>query len=446
MKKTKFVFLFVLICINIFSQENPEDIASNPDEFQVLFFESIKQKGIQNHDKALESLEKCLKLEPKNATIYFEIGKNQLELKKFKESYEAFEKATTIDSKNRWFYHGMYDVCYRTQDFLKAIEIVQILIPFDAGYREDLASLYMKTQQFDKALTIINELNATVGKSEKRELYKAQILSNPQNQGAEIKNLLELIAKNPKEEANYNALILLYTKANQEREAQEIAAKLETEIPASDWAQVSLFKKYIVANDGKNAVTAMNKVLSSTKIDNKIKHRILNEFLIFVKNNAGFENDLEQAIGFFKSETSIQIAKEVGKFFQSKQSWSKAIPFYELELRNNPTDIESLMLSLECYMQSKQFDVLIKKAEGTIELFPLQPQPYLYAAIGFNQTKNFKNAKDNLVAGLDFIVDQPAVELAFYQQLVLACEGLGDTKNKEINAKKAIEIKQKFKL
>lgn len=445
MKKI-FQILVLLISLQLSAQSNPEDIASNPDEFQLSFFESIKQKGIENYDKALESLEKCLKLEPQNPTVFFEIGKNQLELKKWKESYDAFEKSTTLDPKNRWSFHGMYDVCYRTQDYFKAIEIVQKLVQFDLGYREDLASLYMKTQQFDKALTVINDLNATVGKSEKRELYKAQILNNPQNQSAEIKNLTDLIAKNPKDESNYNSLILLYTKANQDKEVEKIAAKLETEIPSSEYAQIGLFKKQLAAKDGKNAVIAMNRVLSSDKIDNKIKHRMLNEFLIFVKNNDGFETDLENAVYLFKSESNIKIAKEVAKFFQRKQNWSKAIPFYEMELKNNPTDIESMILVLECYLQNKQFDVLIKKSNATTELFPSQPQPYLYAAIGYNALKNFKKAKETLTTGLDFVVDAPAVELGFYQQLAIAHEGLGDGKNKAATDLKVSELKTRYKL
>ncbi len=112
----------------------------------------------------------------------------------------------------------------------------------------------MNTQQFDKALDLINELNQTVGKSEKRELYKAQILQDAKYQGPEKSNLIEQIQKNPKEESNYIALIYMYSQSNQEEKALEIAKKLETEIPTSDWAQVSLFKFHINNNDGEKAV------------------------------------------------------------------------------------------------------------------------------------------------------------------------------------------------
>jgi len=160
----------------------------------------------------------------------------------------------------------MYDVCYDTHDYNQSIVIVQKLIEFKPDYKEDLVSLYMNTQQFDKALDLINELNQNVGKSDKRELYKAQILKDAKYQGSEKANLIEQIKKNPKDEASYVALIYMYSQSNQEEKALEIAKQLEANIPTSDWAQVSLFKFHLNNNDGEKAVKAMNIVLQVIKL------------------------------------------------------------------------------------------------------------------------------------------------------------------------------------
>ena len=62
-------------------------------------------------------------------------------LKDYKSAYDSFEKAAAIDPKNKWFLHGMYDVCYQTQDFNQAIVIVEKLTKIDAGYKEPFTSL-----------------------------------------------------------------------------------------------------------------------------------------------------------------------------------------------------------------------------------------------------------------------------------------------------------------
>jgi len=441
------LFFGMLSLPNIAMAQNEpnNDVVTLDDGFQDLFFEAIKQKSIENYDKAIEALEKGEIIQPDNPVIYFELGKNYLALKKYKEAYENFEKVTKMDPNNRWAWVGMYDVCYETHDYNAAIPIVEKLITFKEDYKEDLTSLYMNTQQFDKALTLINELNEKFGKSDKRELYKADILKDAKYQSSEKFNLLEQIKKYPKEESNYISLIYLYSQSNQEEKALEIAQKLEKEIPTSDWAQVSLFKFNLNNNDGDNAVKAMNIVFPSKKIDQKIKHRMLNEFLIFTKNNPKYEPDLDRAISYFDNDKEVKVAKEIGKFYFSKSDWPKTIKYFEMHLKDNQDDVETQLLLMEAYTESQQFDVLAKKTDELIQLFPTQPQFYYYSGLANNQMKNYKKGATILESGLDFVVDDAALEINFNIQLGEAYNGLGDANKKEKYFTKANELIKKQK-
>lgn len=427
------------------AQEEPNNIAVIDDGFQDHFYEALKQKSIENYDKAILSLERCKEIQPENPVTYFELGKNYLAQKKYKEAYDNFEKVTQMDPNNRWAWVGMYDVCYDTHDYNQAIVIVEKLIEFKAEYKEDLTSLYMNTQQFDKALELINELNEKVGKSDKRELYKADILRDAKYQSAEKNYLIDQIKKFPKEESNYISLIYMYSQSNQEEKALEIAKKLEKEIPTSDWAQVSLFKFHLNNNDGDNAVKAMNLVLPSPKIDPKIKHRILNEFLIFAKNNPKYEVDLDKAIAYFDNDKEVKVAKEIGKFYYTKANWDKAIKYLDMHLKNAQDDVETQIIMLQAHTEKQDFMVLSKKAEELTQLFPTQPQFYYYAGLAYNQTQNFKKAASTLETGLDFVIDDTALEINFNIQLGEAYNGLGDMKKKEKYFTKANELINKQK-
>ncbi|MGV9002495.1 tetratricopeptide repeat protein [Flavobacterium sp.] len=440
-----FLFGMILIPTLLLGQTEPEDVASIHNEFENNFFESLKQKGIENYDKAIESLDKCLVLEPANAAVLFELGKNYLAQKKYLTAYSYFEQVTQMDPKNRWAWVGMYDVCYDTQDYNKAIPIVEKLVAFKDSYKEDLVSLYMNTQQFDKALELINNLNETAGKSEKRELYKADILKDAKYQSAEKFNLIDQIKKYPKEEANYIALIYMYSQSNQEEKALEIAQKLEREIPTSDWAQVSLFKFHLNNNEGEKAVKAMNIVLSSKKIDSKIKHRMLNEFLIFTTANSQFEPDLDTAIAYFNDDKNVDVAKEIGKFYFAKSEWSKAKKYLEQQIKNHSDDIESQKLLLQTYIELQDFNAVAKKADDLIQFYPTQPDLYYFYGLAQNQLENFKKAKDVLEAGLDFVIDDSSLEINFYLQLSEAFQGLGDLKKKESYFIKANDLTKKPK-
>lgn len=435
----------LLVPTLLLAQTEPEDVAAVDDKFQNFFYESLKQKGIENYDKAIEALEKCKELEPNNAVVYFELGKNYLAQKKYKDAYDNFKKVTQMDPKNRWAWVGMYDVCYDTHDYNQAIIIVQKLIEFKADYKEDLTSLYMNTQQYDKALELINELNEKVGRSDKRDLYKADILRDAKYQTAEKNNLLDQIKKFPKDESNYISLIYLYSQSNQEEKALEIAKKLEKEIPTSDWAQVSLFKFHLNNGDGDNAVKAMNIVLPSKKIDPKIKHRILNEFLLFAKNNPKYEPDLDKAIAYFDNDKEIKVSKEIAKFYFGKSNWDKAIKYFEMHLKNDQEDVETQILLLQSYTEKPDFTNLGKHAEYLMQLFPTQPQFYYFAGLAYNQLQLFKKAASTLETGLDFVIDDTALEINFNIQLGEAYNGLGDMKKKEKYFTKANELINKRK-
>lgn len=446
-KKVRLLTLIVLFIlpIKLMAQDEGLELADISNEFENYYYESITQTGIENFDKAILELEKCLQLEPNNEVIYFLLGKNYLYQKKYDLSYENFQKAANLNPTNRWNWVGMYDACYESKDFIKAIPVVQKLVDFKIEYKEDLTSLYMNTQQFDKALDLINELNQVIGESEKRNHYKLQILQDVKYLGPEKQNLLKLIKSNPKEEEHYISLIYLYSKSNQEEKANEIAKQLEKEVPTSDWAQVSLFKFHLNNNDSQKAILSMNKVLDSEKIDKKIKHRIFNEFLIFAQAKPELEADLEKAIHYFENDNEVKVAKEIGKFFQAKKNSAKAIKFYQIHLKAEKDDIETILLLLQAYTDNGQFQELANTTQFQIQVFPTQPELYYFNGLANNQLQNFKIAKDVLESGADFVIENVTLEINFLIQLGEASNGLGDSKKKEYYFNKANDLINKIK-
>jgi tetratricopeptide (TPR) repeat protein len=435
------IFLLFSFGNQLFAQQNPEDIALVENKTEDYFFEALAQRGIENYDKAIVAIQKCLEKEPKNPAFLYELGKNQLDAKDYVAAEITFKSAVEIDNKQRWFWNGLYDVYYETKNFDKAIGVVQKLIEFDPNMREDLVSLYMNTDQKEKALYLLKEMEASSHLTKTMEFYKLKLESSKEFASPKKETLEKGIKEHPKYEQNYIDLISLYLSFNQEEKAFEVARVLEKEIPNSDWAHVSLVKFYLASNDGINASKSMFKVLMNSKIDLKIKHRVFNEFLIFAVKNPTFFTDVDAAIPYFDNDPEIAVAKEVAKFFWKKSDLDKAIYYFEKAIKKSPDDIESLNYFLEVLQQKQDYQRLVVKATECIELFPTQPNYYYYAGLGYNQLKNYKKAKENLENGLDFVIEDLKLEANFYEQLVISCEFLNDLKAKQLYASKLKQIK-----
>lgn len=443
--------LLISVSLSGFAQIpiEPDSIALVEDKFQELFYEALKQKGIENYDRAITNLDNALLLKPEEPTILHELGRNYLYQKKYPEAEQFLKRAIEKSPENKWFHLSLYDVYYESKDYERSIDIVQRLIDFNdkrkEEYQDDLVSLYMYTGRFDKALALIEELEKTAPPDSTRELYKLQILKNHKNSTADISRLEEEIRQNPNREQPYISLIYLYSENNQEEKAFEVAKQLAKSIPDSDWAHVSLFKFYLEENNVPQAVTSIKKALESTQVDNKIKHRIINEFLIFVNNNPQYDKELEKAVSYFKSDPNVPIAKEIGKFYYTKQNWQEASDYFEISLKTNADDYETILLLLQTYTEMGKFDLLSNKSEYYVSLYPLQPEFYYYSGLAYNQLSNFKKAKQVLAEGLDYLIDNISLEINFNIQLGQAFSGLGNEKEKEKYFQKAESLMQSLK-
>lgn len=427
----------------IYGQINPEDIAIVEDALENNFYEALQQHAIENYDKAIIAIQKCIEKDSTNPVFYHELGKNALQLKQYPEAEIAFKKAIELNSNERWYLNSLYDVYYQTKDYQKSILIVQKLINFDPNMKEDLVSLYMYTNQHDKALLLLKEMENVSVLSKSMEFYKLKIQANNSNTKPEQKELEFAIAENPKVEQNYIDLMLLFSNNNQEEKAFEVAKKLAEELPNSDWANVSLFKLYLVNNEVENAINSMFKVLENKKINDKIKHRMLNEFLIVTINSNTYDKELEQAVAYFDEDEAINVSKEMGKFFYNKKDFSKTIFYLKKGLQKETNDLETVTLLIDAFIAINDFKEVAKIAEDYLDLYPTIADLYFFAGLGNNQINKPKKAIEYLESGLEFIVEDIELERNFYLQFAAAYKILGNLEKESFYFSIAKQVSKK---
>lgn len=448
-QKSKVIFFLVVLILVptfLFAQVDfnklpDDDLGNVTDDYQENFFEALKQKGIENYELAIDALQECLKIDSTKPVIYFELGKNHNALKQFIQAEENLKKAIAMQPDNEWFLDELYDVYYKQDDIDNAIEIVKQLSKYHPDYKQDLATLYIKKERFDEAISLLDELDKELGTDEVRTEMRNNIYSLTGDASVEINNLRKRISANPENENNYLQLIYRYGQTGKATQAYETAKQLLKVKPDSKYVHLALYKFYLEEGKVDAAVTSIKLVLDADEIDEQSKSKVLKDFLAFTEKNPEYQKDLIEATDGVASEKDTESLSDLGAYYLKSGDKVKALQNYKEALKQTPDDFKLLRDVILLQIDLKQFEDALEQSKNALELYPAQPILYLLNGVSNLNLNNTQNAIDNLEMGLDFLVENPKMERDFYIQLSEAYKLTNNITQSKAFAKKAEAIK-----
>ena len=429
----------------LFLDVNQDDLGNVSDEFQEHFFEALKQKGIENYEKAITALEKCLELETEKAIVFFELGRNYRELEQFEKAIENLKKAQQLQPEKESVLVYLFQTYGMTEDYEGAIATVKLLIPIDEAYKEDLANLYFLNKEYDKALNLLDELDNNLGASTYRNSLRRQVYARTNNTGAQIDNLEQSISANPEVEQNYLNLIYIYSEQGENEEAFRVAQELLETNPGSTLAHLALYKFYLNKGETEAALASMKIVFKSEEIDAESKFKVLNDFLNFVQSNGEYEEELIELAGQLTEwEDAPSLYEQLGKYYLSRNDREKALKFFELGLKQDQGNFELTKSTLLLQLEYEKYDSARNLAADALESFPSQPLLYLFQAVALNNLQEFEAAEKSSLEGMDYLIDNKQMELDFYSQLAISYNGMNNAVKAEEYRRKAENLKKEI--
>lgn len=436
------IFIIPSICFAQNGQEPEDDLGNVTDEYQELFFEALKQKAIENYDRAVDALLKCINIDDSQAVLYFELGKNYKELKNFGEAEDAFKKAISKEPDNEWYLDELYDVYYQQRDYDKAIKTVKQLVKYHPDYKEDLASLYIRMRKYNAALKILDEIDAEQGISFERDRMRNQIYNATGKSKDRIENLEERVESNPDKESNYLNLIYRYSESGDKEKAFETAKTLLEVNPESQLVHLALYKFYLDADNAEKAVESMKVILKSAKIKPDAKVKVLSDFIRFVGNNPEYEDDLMEATALVSETDNGKTNVEIAQYYLLKGDKKTALKYYETALKYESNNFGILRNILLLYIDLNEYKMAVDKSTETIDLYPSQPVLYLVKGVSLNNLDQPKEAVKTLNEGIDYIIEDDKMLSDYYKQLSIAYTKLNNIKKAEEFSKKANRLTQ----
>ncbi|HIP47661.1 MAG TPA: hypothetical protein EYG92_01660 [Lutibacter sp.] len=127
--------------------------------FKTSFIEALRQKGIENYNKALESLAICEEIYPDNTAMLFEQAKNTFKLKQYNEAHHYCDKALHLEPTNFWVLALSRDIYEKEQNYIEALKIQKELYQQKQSEARRLLKLYYLTKNKVEGKKLITEID-----------------------------------------------------------------------------------------------------------------------------------------------------------------------------------------------------------------------------------------------------------------------------------------------
>ena len=141
----------------------------------------------------------------------------------------------------------------------------------------------------------------------------------------------------------------------------------------------------------------------------------------------GYKNYLEQRK--IASEKTIEAISETNNLQQLRTAF------------NNTKNYKLLQEILTNEAETNDFDLLFSDSKIGLELFPSQPFLYLMNALALNKLEKYNDAIAVLTIGIDFVIEDTALEANFYEQFSIAYNGINNKNEAEKYQQKAEKLR-----
>ncbi len=125
------------------------------DEFQESFFEALKQKGIQNYDRAISLFLECKRLEPTNSVVDYELAKANFLDKQYIRAQQYAVEALNAQPTDYWHLELLLNILEKQGS---NVNTIKQNIPFlNNKLQENLAIIYFKRKKYKDALKVLED-------------------------------------------------------------------------------------------------------------------------------------------------------------------------------------------------------------------------------------------------------------------------------------------------
>jgi len=432
MRKKYYLFIILVFVLSsctaakkivVKSPTIPRISESTQRQFDYYFYEGLKQKDNQQYDQAIETFRMCLAIDSLDAGAQSETGLLYAAAGMNDKALDCLEKAVKIDPSNWWYNVQLISMYSDLKNWKRAIELtvnLQKKYPEKDDVYSMLGTFYKETKEYDKAIAAYDKLESlnTITETVSFEKFQLYILSNKAQKG--VAEIDKLINKYPTE-SRYKVLRGdIFMQQKMPAKAFEIYQNVLKDDPQNAYLYVSLSEYYKSVNKPDKAMESIVSALKCEQLDVDTKVTVLGQYVEKLVQDSTKLGETESLFKLLVERYPLEekVHGYYAVFLQYQKRNAEAISELETMININPKNDQTWIRLIQMYSLTKDFNQILILTNRAIENLPKLPVWYFYKGIAQFQLADYKNALVSYQKGLPLIApEQAALKSDFYAQM-----------------------------
>jgi tetratricopeptide (TPR) repeat protein len=268
---------------------------------------------------------------------------------------------------------------------------------------------------------VFDQLEKKIGIHPEISMQKQKLYEGMGKAQAALEEIQKLIRAFPDNAQYYGVLAEVYMTMNKKEDALKAYEKVMELEPDNPIIHLALANFYQEKGEHDKSFEYLKLAFQNPEVNIDDKVKIMLSYYEISQHNAMRKSQayelLDIMITAHPNEPKAWSMK--GDYLVRDRRYEEAITCFETVNKYDNTRYAVWEQLLRLYAEIRNWQMLAKRSEEAIELFPLHPLLYLYNGTAWQQLKNYAKALESFTAGKDLVFDARDLKSEFYS-------GMGD--------------------
>lgn len=396
--------------------------AYTKQEIEAEFIEALQEKLVGNTKISLTLFGAFIKKYPDIAAGHFEFAELSSLNGIYSQAMPAYRRAMEIDPQNKWYAVRLAELYDFLKMYKESKEIYRKLAdqyPAELEFALSAVSILEQEGKLAEALAMLDKIETQIGVTPDINLEKYRLYMALKKFPEALKELEKLQALYPGEVLYLGMAAEVYHARGDRKKALETYEKILQTDSNNTLIQLAIADYYQKEKDWDKAFYHLEKAFTNPDVEIDKKVMILLSFLEQSNTSEAYRKEAEK-LSRLLTDAHPQNPKSwsmAGDICLEQKNWRGALEAFTRCTELDPSKFIFFRQCAQLAIRVEDYAALKKVSETAEELFPLQPEVYLYKGLYLMQSGSASDAAEALNYGRGLVIENAVLQSDFMAAL-----------------------------